>query len=581
MSKDTALLVAAIDFGTTYSGYVFSLKHEFEQDPLRISASQWTSGSRSNISLKTSSCILFNPRGQFDAFGYEAEDKYSDLALDNAHRDWFYFRRFKMMLYDSKDVHHTTKIKDETGKEMLAMDVFAAAIRYLMDHLQKACTERMYGGGVNDRDIRWVLTVPAIWDDAAKQFMRESAEKAGIRHESLVLALEPEAASMFCKYLPVERMLESSEKKITCFQPNARYLVLDAGGGTIDITIHAVQANGTLRELSKANGGPWGGTTIDKAFLSFIQSIIGPEVMARFQNDHKDDYIDLLREFEVKKRNVQPDTEGKITFKIPITLHELYRDVNNEEIREAIRSNPNLSGNVTFAGDKMRVEAEVVKSLFDETNSTIVHHIKTLLSDPVANGVSSILMVGGFSESAMLREAVQSAFQNLRVIVPNEAGLAVLKGAVIFGHNSNVIVSRIVKYTYGLKRYGRYDPKIHPKERMIITGGEEQVRGCFEKLVEVGQSVSPDEPSMRKSFLPQEGHTGFAAKLFASSNKDPLFVDEPGCFPIGEMTVNCLDRKGIVGSATVCLIFGGTELEVRAEHTTTKEQTSASFNFLD
>jgi hypothetical protein len=76
-----------------------------------------------------------------------------------------------------KDVHRTSLIKDETGKELPAMVVFAAGIRYLKDHMMQSCTERMYGGDMNLHDIRWVLTVPAIWDDAAKQFMREAALK--------------------------------------------------------------------------------------------------------------------------------------------------------------------------------------------------------------------------------------------------------------------------------------------------------------------------------------------------------------------------------------------------------------------
>ena len=95
------LLVAAIDFGTTYSGYAFSLRHEFNADPLKANANQWTVGSRSSISLKTPTCILFSPDKKFDSFGYEAEDKYSALALENRHHDWYYFRRFKMMLYET------------------------------------------------------------------------------------------------------------------------------------------------------------------------------------------------------------------------------------------------------------------------------------------------------------------------------------------------------------------------------------------------------------------------------------------------------------------------------------------------
>lgn len=30
---------------------------------------------------------------------------------------------------------------------------------------------------LNEGDFLWVITVPAIWKDAAKQFMREAAEK--------------------------------------------------------------------------------------------------------------------------------------------------------------------------------------------------------------------------------------------------------------------------------------------------------------------------------------------------------------------------------------------------------------------
>jgi len=32
------------------------------------------------------------------------------------------------------------------------------------------------GTQVKERDISWVLTVPAIWSDGSKQFMREAAE---------------------------------------------------------------------------------------------------------------------------------------------------------------------------------------------------------------------------------------------------------------------------------------------------------------------------------------------------------------------------------------------------------------------
>ncbi|XP_052279264.1 heat shock 70 kDa protein 12B-like isoform X2 [Dreissena polymorpha] len=338
MASKDFFLVAAIDFGTTFSGYAFSEVTEFQADPLRVSTCTWGSSTNSVMSLKTPSSILFRPEKTFDSFGFEAEDKYSNLSLDNMHRSWFYFRRFKMMLYNSKDVHRSNLLKDETGKEMPAIDVFAASIRYMKDHLGDFLSRR--STQIRDNEIRWVLTVPAIWDDAAKQFMREAAEKAGIDGQALLLALEPEAASMCCKYLPVERM----ETRIECFSPRSKYLVLDAGGGTVDITVHEVNPDGTLKELHKANGGPWGGTTVDEAFLDFLSEILGADVLEAFRDRHRDDYIDLLREFETRKRAVKPDSDSRVTFKMPISLHELYREVRKAEIRDAVRDHQKYGG---------------------------------------------------------------------------------------------------------------------------------------------------------------------------------------------------------------------------------------------
>lgn len=40
--RDEHLLAAAIDFGTTYSGYAYSFKDDFKKDPLRMYTNeQW------------------------------------------------------------------------------------------------------------------------------------------------------------------------------------------------------------------------------------------------------------------------------------------------------------------------------------------------------------------------------------------------------------------------------------------------------------------------------------------------------------------------------------------------------------
>ena len=66
-------------------------------------------------------------------------------------------------------------IEDDKGKKMEAMKVFSAAIGYLKEHLHSTCKRQLTD--IEDSDITWVLTVPAIWTDPSKQFMREAAEK--------------------------------------------------------------------------------------------------------------------------------------------------------------------------------------------------------------------------------------------------------------------------------------------------------------------------------------------------------------------------------------------------------------------
>ena len=45
----------------------------------------------------------------------------------------------------------------------------------MKDHLFRNFKDRV--PQLQDEDIHWVLTVPAIWDEVAKKFMRKSAEE--------------------------------------------------------------------------------------------------------------------------------------------------------------------------------------------------------------------------------------------------------------------------------------------------------------------------------------------------------------------------------------------------------------------
>jgi hypothetical protein len=66
-------------------------------------------------------------------------------------------------------------LKDKTGKQCSAVEVFTLSIKYLVDHLMNVMDKS--DRGLREDDILWVLTVPTAWTDSGKQLMKESAKR--------------------------------------------------------------------------------------------------------------------------------------------------------------------------------------------------------------------------------------------------------------------------------------------------------------------------------------------------------------------------------------------------------------------
>ncbi|NXB07318.1 HS12B protein, partial [Cnemophilus loriae] len=193
--------VVAIDFGTSYSGYCFSLASGTDQ----IRQVYW--GTEHGFKTpKTPTSILFNQKQEFKYFGYDAVMKYKSLPSSEAD-SWYFFQNFKMQLYNTVGGRVTAgmELKASNGKLLPALTVFSESLRYLKEHALNTIKEASLQTVCDEEEITWVLTVPAIWSAAAKQFMRLAAKEAGIisdmLSENLIIALEPEAASLWCKQL--------------------------------------------------------------------------------------------------------------------------------------------------------------------------------------------------------------------------------------------------------------------------------------------------------------------------------------------------------------------------------------------
>ena len=94
---DPYKIIAAIDFGTTFSSYAYALS----SDKDTIYTNRNWGQTQGFLLQKTPTCLLLKPSSEFAAFGFEAVSKYNDLTEDEA-SEYYYFDRFKMKLYDNK-----------------------------------------------------------------------------------------------------------------------------------------------------------------------------------------------------------------------------------------------------------------------------------------------------------------------------------------------------------------------------------------------------------------------------------------------------------------------------------------------
>lgn len=83
------------------------------------------------------------------------------------------------------------ELKASNGKTLPALMVFSESLHYLREHALNTIQEASFQTVCNQEEISWVITIPAIWSAAARQFVRLAAREveAGITH-FLKLSLE-------------------------------------------------------------------------------------------------------------------------------------------------------------------------------------------------------------------------------------------------------------------------------------------------------------------------------------------------------------------------------------------------------
>lgn len=77
-----------------------------------------------------------------------------------------------------QELHQSMELEATNGRRVRATVVFSHALRFFRDTCLKELTDMAIADHpITATDIQWVITVPAIWRQSAKQFMRYAANE--------------------------------------------------------------------------------------------------------------------------------------------------------------------------------------------------------------------------------------------------------------------------------------------------------------------------------------------------------------------------------------------------------------------
>ena len=462
--NDLHRIVVGIDFGTTFTAVAWAETSRPAQIEL---ITTWpTAGSL--VGQQVPSEISYPNEGDTTnfAWGYNIGPRAKKVK-------WF-----KLALETDTDIF---SLPPNVTPATVLENFLSAVYKHVMSTLYR----RFDRGVMAITTVDFVLTVPAIWSDAAKQKMQEAARRAGMGNEhGLELLSEPESAAIYA--------LKNMDSGNSSVKVEDRIVVCDCGGGTVDVISYEVrQIEPQLRvaECTAGTGDYCGSTFIDQEFEKLFAQRLGSEEFAKITMQNRQQ---IVKNFEL----------CKIAFRNDPNLPTFYVNV------PAVSDLPAAG----IYGGMFEITREEMQTLFEPVVVQVLKLVKDQVQ-AVSEGTfraSSILLVGGFGESEYLYQRVQEWARTYRiqVIQPRDASTAIVRGAVIKGIEPKAAgplkteVLRRARRSYGVPTNQVFIPGKHDGMDLYLDPetGERLARNQISWFIRKNQ-VMADDATFRKTIL--------------------------------------------------------------------------------
>ncbi|CAG8654950.1 6266_t:CDS:2, partial [Funneliformis mosseae] len=408
-------VVLAIDFGTTYSGYAYA----HVKNPARISVEDKWEGYVGR--LKTPTVIKYTDETYttVDSWGYPAlarkpskQDKINSEKSKGKEKEKPSSTKpvelFKLHL--SKSFKGNLSLPDHLDYRKVITDYMKELWKSV-----KVCLQTHWQELDFHNQVSIILTVPAEFADNEIKIVRECAFNAGLMKEkfsnNLQFTTEPEAAAIHC--------LDSIAKEEHNLVPGDLFMVVDCGGGTVDITTREILEDNKLGEVTVREGDFCGSSFVDEAFLSFIGNITGTHAIDQMKKYHYDILQYIVKEFRAAKFPFTGEETGFEPYEFDLDeIHVMKQYIVGEKRKNLEEKNWYIE-----------IGFEEIKEMFDPVIEKIIHLIRGQLNQ-IEKNCSAMFLVGGFSESQYLQSRIKNEFLGVipSISIPTHPIASVLNG---------------------------------------------------------------------------------------------------------------------------------------------------------
>lgn len=411
--------------------------------------------------------------------------------------------------------------------------------------------------------------------------------------EKLSLALEPECAAIYSQYESKDEIKNYHSTLSKAEAKKARklsdgYMVIDIGGGTIDIAVQE-EVKGRIKAVAAPAGMPIGGTKINEKFSSIFQKIVGDEKFARFlkSGNYTTNKVIcenfLYQEFESQKTTFgQGMKKGQeLGIVVPKEMVLFYQETT---ISNNIKSMPGYS----FEDGTIWITQEAAyDTLFKDFIETIKEcTLKTLAS----YDVGIIYLAGGFGSCNLIKQHVEKALTDGQLtIVPTDPILAIATGAVWWRRNPEVIKSRFSEATYGIAIQLPFDKKKHNPIYKVRneSNGKDYCKDILEVFLLKGENVNADDVFVSSLHVPSDETEVVTLVIYSTESENVQYINSPAgdpiAQPIGQLIIDApnpnklpLKKRRI----EVTISFSGTEITAKAKYELTGIEVKTVCDFL-